>query len=398
MPINKGRLAPLTASFVFVLGFGCSGTAPHDVAPPITIATTSPSTAPSSTAPDPAENASQATTSAPNLLNNRCASDGAFPRLAREPQAAAPLPCRAAEVAAEKTLTTDMKARYQPRMAKSTVEIKFGCDGLDKVISRIVLENGGGHAGSLSIIEISRADPTAVMYDVIGVRLSASMLTRPKSPFEIVRTTISQEAVFAWMPLVRAALRTTIEEIEPKPTPNTSSGSGSIFGSSSNFHILIRAEDASARVMEGSFTGYENSFGQAQYLPLQRAREEVDPSVAGLTWHVETPPEDVKRFFDRRFVDAQKRFSDSSAWWVRERYMKLAAHVGSRALIPSLLPFLTPSTKDPSDARMRDYAFEALVALTGWDPRAPKNGEHPRTIESAANEFVTECGKVPVAR
>lgn len=291
-----------------------------------------------------------------------------------------------------------MKARYRPRVNNSTVEIKFGCDGLDKVISRIVLETGGGHAGSFSIIEISRSDPTAVMYDVIGVRLSASMLTRPKSPFEIVRTTISQEAVFAWMPLLRTALRTRIEEIEPKPTPNASTGGGTIFGSSSNFYILMRVEDASARAMEGSYTGYENSFGQAQYLPLQRAREELDQTLAGFTWHAAAPPEEVKRVFDRRFVDAQKRFSDSSAWWVRERYMKLAALVGSRALIPTLLPFLTQSAKDASDTRTRDDAFEALVALTGWDPRAPQNGEHPRTIDAAANEFVTECGKVPVAR
>ncbi|MBK9266829.1 MAG: hypothetical protein IPM54_44490 [Polyangiaceae bacterium] len=291
-----------------------------------------------------------------------------------------------------------MKARYQPRKDKSTVEIKFGCDGLDRVISRIVLETGGGHGGSLNIIEISRSDPNAVTYDVMGVRLSGSMVARPKSPFEIMRSTLSQEAVYARMPLVRAALRTTIEEIEPKSDPNSRTGSGSAFGSSSNIHVLVRVEDASARAMEAHYTGYVSSLGQAQYLPLQRAQQELEQALGGLTWHADSPPDEIGHFFERRYVDAQKRFSDSSAWWIRERYVTLAAHVGTRALIPSLLPLLTPTTKDASSGRTRDLAFEALVSLTGWDPRAPNSGELPRTAEAAANDFIEECGKVPVTR
>ncbi|HRI70833.1 MAG TPA: hypothetical protein PK156_41655 [Polyangium sp.] len=398
MHVIKGRPKPLIVSVVFLLGVGCGGTQQDKTAPQVTIATTSPSAAQSLATPDPAETAQQETTRASSTAN-RCAPDGAFPPLPLEPKPAAPLPCRPAEVAAEKTMTTDMKARYQPGKDKSTVVIKFGCDGLDRFISRVVLETGVGHGGGISIIEISRSDPNAIMYDVMGVRLSPSMVARPKAPFEIVRSTLSQEAVFGWMPLIRAALRTTIEEIEAKPDPKSRTGSGSAFGSTTgDFHVLVRVEDGSARVMEGQYTGYEGSVGQARYLPLQRAREALEQALGGLTWYADSPPEEVQHVFERRFVDAQKRFSDSSAWWVRERFVKLAAHVGTRALIPSLLPLLTPTAADASSARTRVYAFEALAALTGWDPRAPKHGEHPRTAEAAANDFVVECGKVRLAQ
>lgn len=395
MHVTTVRPGPLSASFIFVVGLGCSGTRQHEAAPPVAIATTSPSAAQSFETSGPTEIPRQAMTRA-SSTSNRCAPDGSFPPLAPEPKPAAPLPCRPAEVAAEKTMTFYMKGRYIPKTNKSTVEIKFGCDGLDRVISRVVLETGGGHAGSFNIIEISKSDPNVGTYDVTGVRLSASRFGRPKSPFEIMRATVPQDAVLAWMPAVRAALRTTINEIEPKPDPNARTGTGSAFGSNANFHVLVRVEDASARAMEGHYTGYVSSDGQARYLPLQRAQEEIEQALGGLTWQADAPPDEVKHFFEQRFVDAQKRFSDSSAWWVRERYVTLAAYVGTRALIPSLLPLLTPATSDASSERTRDRAFEALVSLTGWDPRAPKNGERPRTAATAANDFIDQCGRVPL--
>lgn len=397
MPIIKAHSKFLVASIFFGFGPGCGGTQQSDTAPPITIAAASPSAGQPIETPGPAETTREETPPAP-LISSRCAPDGAFPAVAPEPKSAAPLPCRPAEVSAEKTITSDLKARYHVMKDKSTAEVKFGCDALDKVLARIVLESGGGHNGALEIIEISRSDSSSVSFDVMGVRLSPSMMGRPRIPFEIMRSTLSQEAVYAVTPLVRAALRATIEEVEAKPDPNARTGSGSVFGSSSDFHLRVRIEDPSARVMEKHYTGYENSFGQAQYLPLRRIREELDRALAGSNWQSAAPSEEIKFFFDRRFVEAREHFSDSLAGWVRERYVKLVPHVGTRALVPYLLPLLTPAGNNASNTRTREYAFEALVALTAWDPRAPKNGEPPRSIEAAANDFVVECGKVPSKR
>jgi len=397
MQIIKGPRGLFAASFVFLFGLGCGGTQQPDATPPVTIATTSPSVAPSVETPGPAETAGQEKPSTSSRAN-RCAPDGAFPPLAPRPQPAAPLPCRPAEVVAEKMITSDMIARYQVTKDRHTVEVKFGCDALDRVISRIVLETGGGHNGTLNIIEISRSDPNAVNYGVLGVKLSPSMMGRPKSPFEIMLATLSQETVYALTPVIRAALRTTIEEVESKTIPKTKSGGGSAHGSTAGIHIVVRLEDISGRVMEKHYTGYESSLSQSEYLPLVRAQEELERAIAGSGWHVDSPPDEIKHFFDRTFIDARERFSDSAQWWVRERYVKLAAHVATRALIPVLVPLLTPIAGNASSIRTRDQAFEALVALTGWEPRAPKDGEHPRTIEAAANDFIVECGKVPTTR
>lgn len=396
MHVTKSLLGPLTASFLFVLGIGCGGPQ-QQPPPPVTIATTSPSAVQSAAALGSTETTPQETPATP-AKSTRCAPDGYFPPLAPVPAPAAPLPCRPAEVTAEKMITTDMKVRYQPTKDKSTVEVKFACDALDRVISRVVLESSARHGAAFHIIEISRSDPNTTTYDVLGVRVSPTRLARPKTPFEIMRSTVSQEAVFAWMPLIRAALRTSIEEIEPKPDPKSHTGTGSAFGSSSNIHVLVRMEDAAARTIEKYYTGYESSDGQAHYLPLLRAQEVIEQAIGGLSWQADSPTEEFKLFFERRFGAAQKRFSDSSSWWIRERYATLAAYFGTRALIPSLLPFLTPTAGDASGERTRDQAFEALVVLTGWDPRAPKNGEAPRTAATAANDFIEECGKVPVRR
>lgn len=388
MHFTTGWPLRIAASFLFMLDVGCSGTPQQVPGPPITIATSSPSVAASSTTPDANESARQDT----GHRTSKCAPDGAFPPLPPEPNPPPTLPCRPAEIAAEQIIANDVKARFRPTRNQSTVEVTFGCDALDRFISRVVLETAGGHEGSFALIEISRPDPNRVTYDVMGIRLSPTMIANPKSPFEMMRATLSQETVYAWMPIIRAALRTTIEERAPQFDPKSRTGGGSAFGSSLNFHVFIRVEDTSSRAMDGHYTGYESSLGQTQYLPLQRARRELEQALAGSTWHADSPPDEIRRFFERSFVQAQKRFSEDSGSWIRDRYVKLAAHAGTRALIPSLLPLLRPVGNDASSARTRDMAFETLVALTGWDPRAPKNGQHPRTIEAAANDFIEECG------
>jgi hypothetical protein len=163
----------------------------------------------------------------------------------------------------------------------------------------------------------------------------------------------------------------------------------------------VRIEDASGRVMEGRYTGPVSSNGQDKRVPVEAAMENVQAIVTTPQWQYNAPvPDDIRQFFEQRFIANMSHFDDEWAWWVGERFVELAQHTGTKALVPSLLHLLKdPSQKGASGGRTRGYAVEALVALTGWDPRAPTpgTGEKPHSNEEAAQLFLDRCGKVPMA-
>ncbi|MDI1448585.1 hypothetical protein [Polyangium sp. 6x1] len=330
---------------------------------------------------------------------SRCAKGGPFPPVSATPKPATeptPLACRPKEPAAESSIATDMRAQFKPTRPGSTLDVSFGCDGLDQPLAKLVYERGAGHGTRLEIVQISRSDPADAAYDVIGIREPSRFSNNPKTPpLEVLRGKIPTDAVHARMPFVRAALRTTLREVLPKPEPS----GYSTFGSSSTVHVLVRIEDAAGRSIEKKYSDSINSRGQNQYLPLLRADAEVRQLVDKLPWQGEPASEDVLRLFEERFLAAMVESAEPDAWWVRSAYLELAGRAGARSLVPSLLGMLgAPRSEGPSDGWQRDLegAMAALAALTGWDPRKDEKGA-ARPSDVAAREFLAECGKVPPA-
>ncbi|MDI3292151.1 hypothetical protein [Polyangium sp. 15x6] len=333
---------------------------------------------------------------------NRCAKGGPFPALSAAPKPATepkPLPCRASDKAAESSVAAEMRAQFKPTRPGSTLDVSFGCDGLDQPIARLVYERGVGHGNQLEIVQISRPDPAGASYDVIGIRESSPFMSNPKTPpFQVVRAKVPTDAVHARMPFVRAALQTTLREVLPK-----SGLTGyAAFGSSSTMHALVRIEDAAGRSIEKKYSDAINSDGQGQFLPLLRADAEIRQIIDKLPWQDEPASGDVLKLFEERFLAAMVESPAQDAWWVRAAYLELAGRAGARSLVPSILGLLdTPRPEGPSsDAweRKQEAAMEALAKLTGWDARKDAKGA-TRPIEAAARDFVAECGKVsPVAR
>ncbi|MDI1437144.1 hypothetical protein [Polyangium sorediatum] len=332
---------------------------------------------------------------------NRCAKGGPFPPLSATPKPATEpklLACRPKDTAAERSITADMRAQYKPTRPGSTVEVSFGCDGLDQPITKLVYEHGAGHGNQLEIVQISRSDPADASYDVIGIRESSPFVSNPKMPpFQVLRAKISTDAVAAKMPSVRAALHTTIREILPK------SGLTGLaaFGSSSSMHVLVRLEDAAGRAVEKKYSDSIGSDGQGRYLPLQRAGAEIGQLVDKLSWQEGPASGDVLKLFEERFLAAMVESAEPGAWWVRAAHLQLASLAGARALVPSILEWLgAPRPEGRIDAwqRQQEAATATLADLTGWDPRKDEKGAS-RPIEAAARDFVAECGKVsPPAR
>lgn len=332
---------------------------------------------------------------------NRCAKGGPFPPLLAKPKPATepkPLPCRAGDKVAESSVAAEMRAQFKPTRPGSTLDVSFGCDGLDQPIAKLVYERGAGHGSQLEIVQISRPDPAGASYDVIGIRASSPFVSKPKAaPFQIVRGKIPTDAVHARMPFVRAALQTTLREVLPK---SGLTGYAS-FGSSSTVHVLVRIEDAAGRSIEKKYSDAVNSDGQGQYLPLLRADAESRQLVDKLSWQDEPASGDVLELFEERFLAAMVESPTPDAWWVRAAHLELAGFAGARSLVPSLLELVgAPRPEGRSDGWQRDQeaAMEALAKLTGWDPRKDAKGA-TRPSDAAARDFVAECGKVsPAAR
>ena len=325
---------------------------------------------------------------------NRCLAAGPFPALPEVSKPVDLLPCRPAEKKAQKEAADLIRKRYAPERPGSTVEVHFDCDGLDKTITKIEFESGGGHA-SMSMVRIERTDPAAPMYDVKGISVPGGLI-RPNPPinYSLLEGLVSADAVALKMPSIRAALVAKIKEVGG----STNSGRG--FGSSSSTHLVVRIEDAASRVMEGRYTGPVMSNDQDKRVPVEAAMEFIQSIVAAPVWVNNAPVRDEhKQFFVQLFVAHSPHFEDQWAWWVGERFVKLSAYMGTKALVPSLLHLLkNPDRDDASAMRTRDLAVEALVALTGWEPRAPTpgSGEKPRSNAEAANDFLEQCGKVTV--
>jgi len=308
------------------------------------------------------------------------------------------LPCRPADKKVEKTVAEALRKNFEPTRQKSTIEVKFACDGLDKKITRITYEYGAGHGGMV-VVRLERADPASPTWKVIGFRdVRGGSHFHDPAYYEALDTQVSSDAVALQLPFLRAALRANVEEVGG----DEDSAMGS--SSSADVHELVRLEDAEGRALERRFTGYIGSLGQESHVPAEAAIERANQIVANPEWRTNAPLSDeMRQFFEARFVAAIPHFNDDYFWWVRERFVQLSAHVATKALIPALLPLLVlPSTtKKPtaSDKRTQDEAIEAVVALTGWEPRAPAPGsaEKPRSNEEVAAELAEQCGKVPVA-
>ncbi|MBA2541141.1 MAG: hypothetical protein H0V17_15985, partial [Deltaproteobacteria bacterium] len=208
----------------------------------------------------------------------------------------------------------------------------------------------------------------------------ASMVSAPKStPFELVTGTVS----LANLETVRAALAAKVSEREPPPKPGAGLGGSASF-SSHDFHILVRLVDDNGRVLERHYTGYAGSLGQDTFLGAVLAGESL-AAITSLKGAAGTPATDDRALFTERFNAAVPRFDADFSWWVMERFVELARHFGTRAIIPGLLTRLVVTKPDRSKVDARADALAALAQITGWDARTGVS------VEDAAAAYRREC-------
>jgi hypothetical protein len=171
-----------------------------------------------------------------------------------------------------------------------------------------------------------------------------------------------------------------------------------MFMSSGNFHHYVRVRDESRHQIERTFAGYPGSSGQRDYLGLELAVAQLSPLVEKINFAPDQPRDEDKRLFVAMFLGAQTRLKARYAWWVHERYLKLAGHFGTSQILPALLDDLranasaSPVDANASTERLIETELELIAKLLGWDPRLDENGAK-RPAKEVAREILRECGR-----
>lgn len=330
---------------------------------------------------------------------NRCLPDGPpQPRVATKRHA--PDTC-VDHRSAEARLAAKFRKDYDRTVDGSVVDVSFGCDPLTGEVEELVVERGHGHGGGLEVWRIHRSRKQTD-WQVLGIALPGYFRVskaRDASPVQIARGTVQDSALSRALRTARPALTASVRELEPPPPPNGAFGR-SFSTSSGNFHHYFWLTDGHHELTR-HFTGYPSSSEQSRTLAVVAAMDAIEPLLEAVPFAPSTATEQERAFFVTRFLAAAPRFDDPYAWWVRDRYVQLAEHLGSPELVPTLLAVLQSGLREAAaekDAERRNQARErrltsplaALARITGYDPRKDANGV-ARPLTEAVAEAISEC-------
>ena len=301
---------------------------------------------------------------------------------------------------AEARIAKQIVKDFDRSVTGSVVDVSFGCDPFTTDVDEIVIETGSGHGGGLELWRLRR-ESGGTDFDVLALANHGyyAAVKEGASPVRIRRGRIAEPALSKALATARPALTVRIREIEPPPPPNGMWGR-SFSTSSGNFHLYFRLEGGSHELVR-HFTGYPGSSSQPRYLGLQAAWAALHPLLDKIPHEASAASADEREFFVRSFLRAAPRFDEPFAWWVRERYVALAEHLGTPELVPALVRVvesgLREGERESSDEQKKtvwkrrlEQPVATLARLTGWDPRQDDGGA-PRDLVAAAREALTEC-------
>lgn len=279
--------------------------------------------------------------------------------------------CVAVPAAVRQRLQARMRRLYEPTADEATLAITFECDPLGRPVE-LIYETGSGHGQDLTLVRLRQQ----------GRRYAALRITWPgghdgsDEEFVVERGSIARPAIDHRIADLRGLTLAWLEERLPDDSESDSS-----YWSSNDWHGLLRITDESGRAIERSFTGYESSAWQFDSIPLTEVATRLDPLLERIPWRPAAVDSDVLSFFSDRFLAAGP---ERAEWWVKERLVLLAAHVGTTALIGQLIALAQTHGSDASVERTRAYAVAALAAITGFDARQTADGSPVETDDAAA--------------
>jgi hypothetical protein len=307
--------------------------------------------------------------------------------------------------AEEKRIRPILLKRFNPTVKGGTVEVAFGCDPVSSDPMEIIVETGSGHGGSLSVWWI-RSKIAGGDFEVTQFVHSSVWAPYDKYDYTVadrfkaqtLRGTLSASTLEKVFKRAMPALTATFRELEPPPEPNSLHGM-SMSSSSHDFHAAVSVTNGYRRLAR-RFTGYEGTGGQDEYLGINLALESIRPMLEQIKT-VEAPIDEAERaFFVKHVRSVAPRFYDTFNWWVRERYLHLAARFDAKDLVPFVMDDLRHglgevAKRPETDRNERAIntvgdSINGMVRLTGFDPRYDAD-KKPRPAVEVAQEILEEC-------
>ena len=275
------------------------------------------------------------------------------------------------------------------------LDVAFDCDAMAPQIRELVIETSSGHGFTLQLDRVRPRDDGD--YDLLRLEYGGE-----GNPYDLV-TSDEWERIALGGATVRvgvlprarfeAALKVMRAATHVRATQSGGDGGLSMASSSSDFHIAYRLVDADGHGRQASWAGYRGSDDQEIWLPLELAADAY-ASVAGTQAFVDAllvrdPIEEDRDFFTQRFAAARDRNADFGIWYVRERLLAMSRELGDLRIASDLLD-IARRNGEHSVARSQATAVDALVRITGYDPRYERGD--PRSPFDAAADMVRVCG------
>lgn len=282
--------------------------------------------------------------------------------------------CAPFEEAELKRVEARLRRDFRGLEKHSRLIVDFGCDTASAQVREVLFESGNGHGGSLRLVRLQRESARVVVRMIERLQYSHEPSTRVKL------AELEPGAFDRAIEQARVAMLARPHLIHLR----TSQG-GASFSSRDDFHVRIALTDPEGNTLDGQFTGYPSGREQERWLPMQLAAEPLAKLIQTATLQEVTASDEDRAYFSGRFV---LTMSETPDWWVKERYVAIAATLGTMDVVPALAR-LASTPGDGSVKRTRTAAMEAIAAITGWDPRVDEGT--PRSDEEAARVAVVEC-------
>jgi hypothetical protein len=229
---------------------------------------------------------------------------------------------------------------------------------LDPSSLRITWQDGSGHGQTLRLVRIRSSKEGGLELRRVSYRCPTPY--RPK---------VRAEGAEMWAARMTAeetkALVSLLDEavaLHPKCSIRHERG----VWTSADFTTRIRIRSGGGVVWSGGYTGYISSSGEPEYAHPRAVEDILQAAADALSWKREEVSAD-----DRAAVLAwMVEFFPSEAWWVKERYLRIALFVGDETFLPFLRKAEEEAGKgeDASDGRRVKYAREAIEKIGAGDP------------------------------
>jgi hypothetical protein len=243
------------------------------------------------------------------------------------------------------------------------IEIAIGCPVVPDA-RHVTALAAHGHGGFLSALDLDVDHGPGNVGEVRALRLqpaAAPALGGPPAKISWAVARPRDEAVRHALAFASTALASTIRVVEPPP--HGAAHSVAVVATTHDEALEIHVAGRGGQSWSRRWDGYVDSMHAGERVPLEVAWEALWGLAGGQVRSA--PPDDAQRAAFLRLIEGDSQ----RPRLVNDGLLEAGAVLATRAVVPSLTPFLQASSE-----RTRTLAVNALATATGTDLRRDATG------------------------